>query len=166
MYEEVTMNNNGFVAKRIIRSYQQKIQASSSVVFPLLCPVREAEWLDGWDYRLVYSESGFAEEGCVFTSRQEGEEDTIWLITKRDEESRVTEFVRITPGSRVAKLDIAVEDTSKEMCLVNITYTYTALNEKGNKFLEKLTEEKFITLMRFWEDSMNHFLKTGEQLAQ
>lgn len=75
----------GFTAKRIVRSYRQAINAPAEEVFPLICPVREAEWLDGWDYRMVYSESGIAEEGCVFTSHHPGEEsDTIWIITQHD----------------------------------------------------------------------------------
>lgn len=37
-------------------------------VFPLLCPVREREWLQGWDATMVCSESGVAEPGCVFTT--------------------------------------------------------------------------------------------------
>jgi hypothetical protein len=42
---------------------------------------------------------------------------------------------------------------------------FTALNESGNKFIEALTEAKFNENMKFWENSMNHFIKTGKQLA-
>jgi hypothetical protein len=161
----IYMNNTGFIAKRITRSYQQKINASSSTVFSLICPVREAEWLYGWDYALVYSESGVAEEGCVFTSSQKGEKDTIWLITRRDEDKKEIEFARITPESRAAKLNVSVEDADDGNSLVNITYVITALNESGNSFLEALTEAKFNENMKFWEDSMNHFIKTGNQLT-
>ena len=160
------MNNTGFIAKRVTRNYQQKINASSSDVFTLICPVREAEWLSGWDYELIYSVSRVAEEGCVFTSKQKGEKDTIWLITKRDEANKETEFARITPESRVAKLNISVEDADEGASLVNITYVITALNESGNKFIEELTEAKFNENMAFWEKSMNHFIQTGKQLAR
>jgi len=30
------------------RRYAQNIHAPPQAVFPLLCPVREGEWLDGW----------------------------------------------------------------------------------------------------------------------
>ena len=51
-----------------------KIGAPVEKVFPLLCPVREYEWIDGWSCRLVHSESGFAEKGAIFTTgfRAEG----------------------------------------------------------------------------------------------
>ena len=159
------MNDTGFVAKRITRSYQQKIHAAPSTVFSLICPVREAEWLYGWDYELIYSVSGVAEEGCVFTSSQKGEQNTIWLISRRDEDKKEIEFSRITPESRVAKLNISVEDADDGTSLVNITYVITALNESGNQFLEALTVAKFNENMKFWENSMNHFIETGQQLA-
>jgi hypothetical protein len=38
---------------RVTRSYKQRLVASVSKVFPLLCPVREADWIDGWNPILV-----------------------------------------------------------------------------------------------------------------
>jgi hypothetical protein len=40
-----------FDAKRVTRSYRQTINAAPEVVFPLLCPVRESEWLEGGAFR-------------------------------------------------------------------------------------------------------------------
>ena len=154
-----------FKAKRVKRSYQQRIVAPPEVVFPLLCPVREAEWLHGWQYELIYSNSGVAEEGCVFTSSSEGEKDTIWIITRRDEDKKEIEFARITPESRVAMLEIAVAPDGGHGSIVNITYTFTALTVAGNDLLDHFTEENFGKSMAFWEKSMNHFIRTGEKLV-
>jgi hypothetical protein len=140
------------------------IDAEPEVVFPLLCPVREADWLDGWKYEMVYSASGFAEQGCVFITPGEGEPDTVWVITKHDREERVIEFSRVTPGSRTCVLVIFVEPKGAGTSAVNITYTYTSISEKGNQFLEGLTEDKFLVDVRFWEESMNFYLKTGALL--
>ena len=56
---------------RTVRSYTQRIEAPPDSVFPLLCPVREAEWLAGWSevLEMVHSDSGLAEDGCVFMTR-------------------------------------------------------------------------------------------------
>ena len=155
-----------FNAKHITRSFEQTIHADPTRVFDLLCPVREGEWLDGWDYTLLHSESGLAEEGCVFLSRQEGEKDTIWMITKRDVQNREIEFVRVTPESRIARLCIAVDEKAESVSTVKITYVITALCEQGNKFLEAFTQENFETAMKFWEASMNYYLETGEKLTR
>jgi len=158
--------SSSFQANHIIRNYEQTINADPSKVFDLLCPVKEALWLDGWDYTLLYSKSGLAEEGCVFLSRQEGEKDTIWMITKRDVQSREIEFVRATPESRIARLTIAVDEKEAQVSRVQITYVITALCEEGNQFLEAFTEDKFTEAMKFWEKSMNFYLQTGKKLIR
>jgi len=155
-----------FKAKHVIRSYVQTIRADPTRVFDLLCPVKEAEWLDGWDYSLLHSESGLAEEGCVFLSRQEGEKDTIWMITRRDVTKREIEFVRATPESRIARLTITVDEKTTNVSKVRITYVITALCEEGNKFLEAFTQKNFEGAMKFWETSMNYYLETGEKLRR
>jgi hypothetical protein len=155
-----------FVAGRVTHSYRQEIDAGPDEVFPLLCPVRERDWLHGWDCEMVYSESGYAEEGAVFTTRGEaGEADTIWLITRRDEQTHTIQFARITPDSRAVKLDIAVTGDGAGRSHVDIRYQFTALNETGNRFTHGYTEEKFLRVMRFWERSMNHYLATGRMLV-
>lgn len=155
-----------FKAKRVTRSYTQRVVATPDVVFPLLCPVREAEWLDGWDYELIYSASGFAEEGCVFKSKQSGEPDTIWLITEHDKENYRIEFGRVTPESRVAKVNISLSDNQDGTTSANITYAVTALNEAGNEFVDRYTEESFRQAMVWWEKSINYFLQSGEKLKK
>jgi hypothetical protein len=157
---------SNFKAKRITRNYVQRIQAAPSVVHALICPVREAEWLDGWDYRLIFSHSGLAEKGCVFTSRIPGEKDTIWLITRRDDAACETHFARITPDSRVAEVTVRIDDGGEQTCHVNISYTITALTEAGNTFIDNFTEENFVNDMKFWEATMNHYLKTGKALPR
>ena len=159
-------NHPNFKAKRVTRNYVQTIKAPPSVVHSLICPVKEAEWLDGWEYDLIFSDSGLAEKGCVFTSRSAGEKDTIWLITKRDDAACETVFARITPDSRVAEVTVRAEDGGRQTSRVRITYTITALNEAGNRFIENFTEENFVKDMKFWEATMNHYLETGKALPQ
>ena len=155
-----------FKAKRVTRNCVQTIKAAPSEVHALICPVKEAEWLDGWDYDLIFSQSGFAEAGCVFISRNEGEKETIWLITKRDDRNYETEFARITPESRVACLKVRIEDGGKHISRMHIAYTFTALTEEGNQFIDNFTEENFVKDMQFWEATMNHYLETGRPLPR
>ena len=158
--------NPSFSAKHVTRSYEQTIHADPARVFDLLCPVREAEWLDGWNYTLLHSQSGVAEEGCVFLSRHEGEKDTIWMITRRNVLNREIEFVRATPQSRIARLTIAVNEKAANLSTVKITYVITALCDAGNQYLEAFTRENFEASMKFWEQSMNYYLETGEKLKR
>ena len=159
-------NNHGFKAKRIIRNYRQAINALPGVVFPLLCPVREAEWLDGWKYKMIHSESGLAEEGCVFSTSGDGEEDTAWVISRYDRDNHLIEFTRFTPGSRTCVLKVAVTSKGDTDSNVDISYTYTSITADGNAWIDNFTEDKFLDAVKFWEKSMNYFLETGEQLGK
>ena len=158
--------SKAFKAKRVTRNYIQTINAEPSKVHALICPVKEAEWLDGWDYDLIFSQSGFAETGCVFISRTAGEKETIWLITKRDDQKYETEFARITPESRIAFLTVRIEAGGNHSSRMHIAYTFTALTEAGNQFIENFTEENFIKDMQFWEATLNHYLETGRPLPR
>ena len=150
-----------FKAKRITRTYRQTINGTPDKVFPLLCPVREAEWLDGWQYEMIYSESGFVEEGAVFSTPGLEEEDTVWVVTKYDQANRNLEFTRFTNNSRTCVLKISAIFRDSISSFVDISYTYTAVSPAGNDFIDSFTEEIFLEAVTFWEKSMNHFLDTS-----
>ena len=153
-----------FQAKRVSRRYRQTIHATPDQIFPLICPVLEAEWLEGWEYKMIYSSTNLAEEGAVFSTSNEGEEDTIWIITTHDATNHTVEFARVTPASRASILTVHIADRDERSSYVDITYTYTAIAEAGNQFIDAYTEEVFQKTMQWWEESMNHFLATGKTL--
>lgn len=160
------MDNPSFSARRTIRTYRQTINAAPEKVFPLICPVREAEWLDGWQYAMIYSESGLVEEGAVFSTPHAGEANTVWIVTMHDPGKRQVEFVRFTHASRICVLRIAVSAKTENSSFVDISYTYTATAPEGNAFVESLTEAVFVEAVSFWEKSMNYFLATGKKLIR
>ena len=49
---------------------------------------------------------------------------------------------------------------------VDVSYAYTSIDPRGDRFLDGWSEEAFREAMAFWEESMNHFLKTGGRLAR
>jgi hypothetical protein len=155
-----------FKAERITRTYRQTIDATPEKVFPLLCPVREAEWLDGWRYSMIYSESGLVEEGAVFSTPSEGEEDTVWIVTKHDTKTYEVDFARFTPKSRTCILKIAVTPKDEHSSYVNVSYTYTGIATAGIGFIDRFTAQAFRDAVSFWEASMNYFLKTGKKLKK
>lgn len=160
------MKASKFETKRITRNYCQTIHSTPDIIFPLLCPVREAEWLDGWEYNLIYSKTGFAEEGAVFSTPDKDEKDTIWIVTKHDPIKYEVEFARVTPPSRVSTLKISIRAKNKESSYVDISYVYTGITPEGNKFIDNYTEAEFLEMVKFWEESVNYFLETGKKLRK
>jgi hypothetical protein len=151
-------------SRRLTRNYTQTIRATPERVFPLLCPVREREWVEGWECRLVYSASGVAEGGCVFTTPQPGGPETVWVVADYEPPRRIR-FVRITPRETAVEIEIEVSPQGSDESAVAIRYTYVSLGPRGDRRIDAITEEAWRTDMELWERSMNHFLATGEMLA-
>lgn len=149
-------------AARATRTFVQRIKASPERVFPLLCPVRETEWLDGWTFELLRSASGYAEEGCVFRTQLPGEPETIWIVTRHDAGAGRVEFARVTAGLIATRLCIRVEAAGLGESSVQITYELTPTSQDGVRAVtEHHSEEAFRKSMYWWERSINHFLETG-----
>ena len=145
--------------KRATRSYTQQLVGPPSAVFPLLCPVREAEWIPGWDPPLVVSSSGVAERDCVFVTRAQPR-DAIWYITRHEPEAGVLEMIKITPAVTACRLTILLRGTKKG-CEAEVTYSHTSLGPKGDEFVASFTESFYRTFMRDWESRLNHHLQHG-----
>lgn len=159
------MSATAIESKRVARTYRQTIDAPPEVVFPLLCPVREVEWLEGWAYTMIYSVSGLIEEGAVFTTSSTGEPDTVWLVSRHDIAAGLIEFVRVTPDSRTCMLKLVVSPCGDRRAHVDVSYAYTSLSQAGNAFLEAWTNATFLDAVTLWERSMNHYLQTGRRLS-
>ena len=146
--------------KRVRRTFTQTIAATPDVVFPLLCPVREVEWVAGWHPRLVISESGLVEAGCVFVMPDEPA-DSVWVVTRWDPAGHVVEFVKVTPGLAVGRIGISLEEAegNAESTAAHVSYEYTALSEAGELFVERFTEAHYEAFMKEWESELNRFLE-------
>jgi len=130
-------------------------------VFPLLCPVREAEWANGWDPIRVSSDSGFAEEDCVFTTP--GEPVAIWVVSRFDPDRFFVEMVRVTPGVTACRLTIQLEPTGNGSA-AHVCFRHTSPGPSGDEVVSQFTDSNYESFMREWEDELNHFLSTGAKL--
>lgn len=149
--------------KRFTKQITQKYEARPSVVFPLLCPVKELDWLDGWSTNMIYTKSGFAEVGCVFTTKFPGEEsESIWVWTKQDIENYEVQFFRIVPGIVVMHATICLEDDFSGNSNAKLTYEYTLLNEETAHKAENIIKTE-MSMIGWMEKLINHYLKTGKK---
>src|SRR3954465_2801653 len=130
---------------RATHSYKQSLCATPAKVFALPCPVREAEWADGWLPELVISSSGVAERDCVFiTPDKLGKE--FWYITRHEPEKFFVEMLKILPGSTACRLEIQLSPDEKG-CVADITYSHTSLGPAGDEFVVKFTAEHYQKFM-------------------
>jgi hypothetical protein len=151
-----------FQSKRVNHRFTQTNSAPPEKVFPLLCPVREADWVPGWQYRLIYSQSGVAEAGCVFTTPNDDGSETIWIVTEYDPAAFMIAFAWVNPGLVTAQISIRLEAKAVHETTAHLHYTYTSLSEQGNSEVERYDAAWFEHKMRSWEAAINHYLRTGK----
>lgn len=137
-------NHKNFPRKLLLQKVQ--VNASPSAVFPLLCPVREYEWIPGWACEMIFSSSGFAEENCIFTTNpgDAGGKD-VWVISRYEPPQRL-EFVRVN-SLRVIRYNISLTELPGERCEMCWEQVVTSLSEEGNTWLETYTREDFSNLI-------------------
>jgi len=148
---------------RVSRSFTQHLKAPPAAVFELLCPVRETEWVNDWRPKLVLSDSGLAEPGCIFITPGIPE-DALWLMTEYDPDTFRLEIVKMIPGVVVGQISVSLAADGDDACTADITYAYTSISDHGNRALEEFTDAHFRGFMEIWEKELNHFLSTGTRL--
>lgn len=150
-----------FAAQRVSHEYTQTNDAPPEKVFPLLCPVSEADWVPGWDYRLIYSDSGVAEDGCVFTTPNDSGTETVWMVTHYDPAGLAISYAWVQPDMIATQLRISLAPAPGGKTTSQIRNLYTGLSPAGNAVLERYTPEWFRSKMQSWETAINHYLRNG-----
>lgn len=136
------------------------LSAPPAAVHPLLCPVREHDWIQGWQATLVRSASGLAEEGCVFTTPGQDGPDWLWLIPVHSPDR--IRFAIHAPGSHATLLDLWLEEEGTGTCLAWI-YDLVPLTPAGEAFATGYAA-RFPAAMALLERRLAHFLTTGTML--
>ena len=155
-----------FQAIQLSKTFRQFNTAPPNEVFPLLCPVREKDWIDGWEYKMIFSNSGLIEKGCIFSTPNHGQKQTIWYVTEYDKENYKIEFVRVTPDEEVVKINIHLMDNGNGTTSTNITYQYTALSEIRNDWIRNNLDNEFTENMIWWEKAINYYIEKGQKLMK
>lgn len=157
-----------FDAKKTIRSCKFHLQAAPDVIFPLLCPVREEEWVAGWDnktYELVYSKSGFNEEGCIFRTAYPEGNDAVWVCLMYDKQTYTVEFLVYVTELMIRKMQIHLITDDNGMTDAIFEYSLTAITEKGNSIVDAYSDQAHLQSVSGLGMMINHFLKNGKKMT-
>jgi len=150
---------SGGNGKRLTSAHILRIPFPVDQVFPLFCPVREQDWLDGWAYDMRYSASGIAEEHCVFTT-----EGAIWVATAYRPEHGHVAYLRVEPALAVTHLAITCRPTN-DGTTVDLGYRFTSLTPDGDAHI--MARQQASTAVAAWfERAIIHYLSTGTRLPK
>lgn len=149
---------------RIIVGCDLSIAAPAGDIFPLLCPVREYDWIENWQCEVIFTDSGAAENNCIFTTDRPGEGQRKWVVS-RYEPPKAIEFVIFQQGSVVIRLDLYLSENGDGTTRVRVTHTITALNEDGAAAIQHLEPETIRARWRYLEKALKHYLDNGSMLT-
>lgn len=149
--------NDPVLGARLVRNFRQTLGARPERIFPLLCPVRESEWLPGWEAHMIHSLSGLAEPGAVFSTPQQSGPDAIWMIVEHRAPLRVR-FVRWHADEMVVDLELDLSSPRPNTTWLDVRYTYTATSPAGRARIEAMTESQWLAQMTHWETTLNAWL--------
>lgn len=153
-----------FTARYTRRTGTILLEGRPEKVFPLFEPVGEKHWAAGWEPHFVYPASEVAQEGAVFMTRYPDAGTATWTITRYEPEEFRVEYVRVVPGWHVGKVAVKCESEEGGRTKAQVTYSYTALSEEGNAFIERFTAEHYGEMMASWEKAINDYLRNGATL--
>jgi hypothetical protein len=113
------------------------VAAPPAVIFPLLCPVREREWIEGWSGQAVHAGTGVAEPDGVFLAGPSSDPPAIYVVS-RFEQDRVIEYV-VVRTQWVQRLALRLSP-SKTGTRLEMERVFTGLDDTGNALVLEMGE--------------------------
>jgi hypothetical protein len=122
-----------FTATHRPASCTMHVAAPPADVFPLLCPVRERDWIPGWDADVLHSRSGLAELGCVFVTRPGEGRRLAWVVTRYEPPHAIAFAIFHRDVVETLLVELAPAENGTGLVW---SRAYTALEPSGNDWIE------------------------------
>jgi hypothetical protein len=114
---------------------------------------------------MIWSDSGVAEENCIFsTDFPDVGGREIWVVS-RYEPSSAIEFVRFGRQDLVIRLTIRLSPDGQGGTTAEWRRVCTGITPAGNTYLANLNDIAYEAQTRVLERTLSHFLTTGRRLA-
>lgn len=146
----------------VTRTARFVVPAAPAQVFPLLCPVREYDWIPHWQAEVLHTVSGVAEEDCIFRTAAPGGTPMTWVVSRYEPPTRI-EFTCFVPHHYVFRLKIALAPVSGG---TELTWTrrWLATAPDDAPFATASAAPDFDERMAALERLLVHYLRTGAML--
>jgi hypothetical protein len=152
--------------------YEMVVRGDADECFALACPVAELQWIDDWQFHLLYSDSGRNEDGCIFIEAVSGfavhrvsRSDTYWYTTLYDSAARRFHAVLLTGDFIIGRWSLEVDAIGDGNSRMRWALMDTGLSEEGNRIIiENGFEARVANMLRFIASSARHYTETGEIL--
>lgn len=154
-----------FAARHVSHKGSITVHADRARTLDLFTPEGEREWVPGWSPEYLFRAGGGDEIDTVFRTAMPaasggptGNEETLWIVLDHDRDEGTASYARITPGSRLGTVTVAVEPIDETSCWVEICYELTGLSPEGNAVLARFDARAFRAMLAEWEERIGRVL--------
>lgn len=152
---------NHYNGKRNEFEYTQINMGKPEDIFPLLSPLREAEWSPGFNYNLIFNSQEEDQLDLIFSTKEHEYDTRYWIVVEHVFPTKV-KMINFYKDLEVVILDLKLSDNGNGTTSTKIKYSHTSLTKEGEPLVERFTEDHYIAMMKHWEIAINHYLKTGQ----
>lgn len=147
------------------------ISAPAGEILPLLCPVREYDWIKGWKCQLVHCPNGKNEKGVIIYEKMSTpfllrsmRGKTKWITSVFDTTNKKVHFIWINKYAKALyKMELhPITDDSTRLIL---DLTYTIKNEKGMRKYDEEFEPELAFMIEGIAYMLKHYCENNEMLS-
>lgn len=127
------------------------LDAPCERAFPLFTAAGEREWAEGWNPELL---SGGERRGSAFRTRHPDGQVTTWIVSEYDPAAGRVGYARLAEGSNIGLVDVRCTKDGNGSA-IDVTYTLTGLNPKGDAFASKFTADAhYAAMIDEWQHAL------------
>jgi hypothetical protein len=154
-----------FHAERISGTASITIKQKIDTVFSLFGAFEERKWAEGWNPRLVYPDKEIMEEGTTFKTpgHSKSEPELLWIVAKYQPDRFLVQYL-VLSTNRFWTIRVTCNSIDPMTSGATISYTFTGLNEEGNKKNERSLRGLYQHDLKDWEEAINYYLTHGQLL--
>ena len=130
-------------------SHRIIVDRSLAEAMPLFTPKGEEAWVPGWSPDYISPVDGQTRKDMLFTTG-EGAEKTFWTCLDWNPERGFVRYFRLTPGTRVAFVEVVCSEIEPGRTGVTVTYDVQSLTDEGDTWVDGFTEAAFTGSIGEW----------------
>jgi hypothetical protein len=142
-------------------SHEFAVDLPVDEAFPLFTPKGEEDWVPGWKPDYFAPEDGETREEMLFATGA-GAERTWWTCLSYEPEARHVRYLRLTPDSRAAFVEVTCRARDTHSTLVTVGYDIQSLGPSGEAHIASMTGEAFAGMIGEWPGLIGKMAREGE----
>jgi hypothetical protein len=159
------MDTLNFKSERISKTSSIIIDKDVELVFPLFGAFEERKWADGWNPHAIYPSEEVIAEGTTFKTpgHSRSETELLWIVSKYHQQDHQIQYL-VLSANRYWTITIDCRSLGKNKTEATIGYSFTGLNDEGNRKNEHSLQSIYEHDLRDWSEAINSYFSKHPEL--